>query len=323
MNMNFRKFIFAAVAAAVTVTGVSANAAQLSGDAKSAIPYDVQQLIAMDYRAMENSPVAMSMKSKLMPPELKSFELALNNSGLDVSRDVDVLVFAAIRSKVASSNADGTLTLGIAQGQFQTTKIMANFTKQKIKPTMIRTTAVYPLGSAGMGLVFLNPSTMLFGSKPAMTAAIDARDGLQPNVLSNSTMMDSMNAVDSEAIWSLLDAKGSQVVLKSLLGEAAGLADFDTVKQRLQGARYTMGFSNGVRFKMDVLTGDPISAAGMSTLLQGAVLYKKTSGTDVEKQALNATTVSSSGDILTAEYRSSDDQFNNLLQSSLFQSVVK
>jgi hypothetical protein len=329
--MNIRRLTTAATIAAIIITAAtSANAAQLSPDAKSAIPHDVQQLIAIDYRAMENSPVAMSMKDRLMQPELKTFESALRNSGLDVSKDVDVLAFAAFRSKatstnasVAASTADSTHTLGIAQGQFATRAIQANFVKKQIKPIVVRGTSIYPMGSSGLQVAFLNQTTMIFGEKSAVMAAVDTRDSLQPSILTNSGLMDSMAAVDSDAIWSLLDAKGSQVVLRSLLGEAAGLTDFQTVKDRLQGARYTMEFSNGVRFKMDVLTGDPITAAAMSTLLQGAVIYKKSSGTDVEKAALNSTTVNSSGDILTAQYASSDSQFSNLLNSNLFQSVVK
>jgi hypothetical protein len=325
--MNFPKV--ATITAALLVGSLSAGAAQLSADAKAAIPHDVQQLIAIDYRAMENSPTAMSMKDRLMQPELRTFETALTRSGLNVSRDVDVLVFAAFRSHSngdngsSASTKDTTRTIGIAQGQFGTQAIQAYFTKQKIKPVMVRNTPVYAMGSAGLSVVFLNQTTMVFGEKSAVNAALDARDGLQPSLLTNNDLMDSMNSVDNEAIWSLLDAKGSQVVLKSLLGDASGLADFKTVQDHLQGARYTMDFNNGIRFKMEVITGDPITAAAMSTLLQGAVLYKKTSGTDAEKEALNDTTVNSTGDILTAQYQASDSQFSNLLSSNLFQSVVR
>ena len=49
----------------------AARGAELSTDAKSAIPRDVQQIIVVDYRAMQNSPAAMSLKDRVMPPELK------------------------------------------------------------------------------------------------------------------------------------------------------------------------------------------------------------------------------------------------------------
>src|SRR5437660_1849216 len=101
-----------------------ASAAQLSSDAKSAIPKDIQQLIVVDYHAMQNSPAAMELKDRVLPPELKRLETALKSSGLKVDQDADVLAFAAFRD---SGGGQGTRIVGIAQGQFHTRDIMANF----------------------------------------------------------------------------------------------------------------------------------------------------------------------------------------------------
>src|ERR1700744_700150 len=87
-----------------------ASASELSTDSRTAIPYAVQQIIVIDYRAMQNSPVAMDLKAKLLPPELKSLERALAASGLDENHDVEQLCFAAYR---ISDNDDATKTLGI------------------------------------------------------------------------------------------------------------------------------------------------------------------------------------------------------------------
>src|ERR1700749_4467418 len=83
-----------AMAVAAAVMAPVAHAAQLSGDAKSAIPHDVQQIIVVDYRAMQNSTAAMSLKDRVMPPELKRLETALISSGLKVDSDADILAFA-------------------------------------------------------------------------------------------------------------------------------------------------------------------------------------------------------------------------------------
>ena len=42
----------------------AAPASQLSTDARGAIPHDVQQLVVIDYRAMENSPTAMDLRAR-------------------------------------------------------------------------------------------------------------------------------------------------------------------------------------------------------------------------------------------------------------------
>ena len=58
-----------AVALATIMAPTFASAAQLSSDAKSSIPKDVQQLIVVDYHAMQNSPAAMELKDRVLPPD--------------------------------------------------------------------------------------------------------------------------------------------------------------------------------------------------------------------------------------------------------------
>ena len=109
---------------------VLASASQLSTDARTAVPHEVQQLVVIDYRAMQNSAAAMDLRERVMPPELKQFDEALKKSGLNDNHDVDQLAFALFRP---SASSEGLVTVGIAQGQFSLQDIMANFKKNKVK----------------------------------------------------------------------------------------------------------------------------------------------------------------------------------------------
>lgn len=316
------KITLAALATAVlaTVSAIPAHAVALTNDAQSAIPQNVQQLIDIDYRAMENSPTAMQMRARLLPPQLKQLEEALEHSGLNADQDIDSLCFVAYRPNNSDSE---TRTLGIAQGQFSVRQILANFTLKKIKPLKVRNNSIYPMGDSGMLVTFLNPTTMLFGSLDALRPALDARDGIAPSLQNNSQMMSAMQSVQGQPIWSVLDQKGTQFMMNSLLGQASQIGNFDAVKDRLLSSDYTMNFNNGVKFAMNVNTPDTITAATMSSLLNAAVLYEKLSGTPVEKQALTATSVDSSGGTLEVRFSATDDEFSSLLSSPLFQSVVR
>jgi hypothetical protein len=305
-----------AVAGLMLALALPATAAQLGEDARAAIPKDVQQLIVVDYHAMQNSPAAMDLKARVLPPELKQLETALRTSGLDENHDIEELAFASFR------NNGNTRIVGVAQGQFSLEDIMANFKKRKVKPLAYRENKVYPMGQSGMQVVFLNPTTMVFGQTDSLKAALDARDGMQPSFLNNHAMLDQMASVDTQAVWSLLDQEGTQTMMRSVMGDASNLTDYDTVKKRLLSSRYSMDFDNGVKFTLDVITPDTISAATMASLLNAAALYKKVSGTAAEKQAIENTTINSSGGTLDVRFASSDSQFSSLLQSSLFQSVV-
>jgi hypothetical protein len=315
-----KQVVFGAAAAMLGASlAVPAHAAQIDTDARSAIPHDVQQLIVVDYRVMQNSSAAMDLKARVLPPELKQLETALKSSGMNENQDVEELAFAAYRT---GTSGDNIRIIGIAQGQFQVSDILATFKKNKVKATVIRNNKLYPMGASGMLVTFLNPTTMLFGSTDAIKPALDCRDGLAPSFLTNQDMLTAMGQVDSEPIWSILDTKGTQFMMHSLLGQASQLADYDQVKKRLLNSSYTMDFNNGVKFNLFVATSDTFTAATMSSLLNAAAMYEKVSGTAVEKQAIDATTIDSTASTLSVKFSSSNSQFSSLLQSPLFQNVV-
>jgi hypothetical protein len=304
-----------------------ASASQLSTDARTAIPHDVQQLVAIDYRIMQNSSAAMDLKAKVMPPELKQFEEALRKSGLndknDIDQYVDQLAFALFRPKGSGADSGEVVdTLGVAQGQFPTQDILANFKKKAVKATLVRTNRIYPMGKTGMVVCFVDPSTMVFGGLQAVKAALEARDGSTGNLLTNAPMMDAMKSVDSEPLWSILDQKGTQTMMGQILGQAGPMADFETVQKRLDLSWYSMDFQHGVKFDLTLSTGDSFSAATISSLMNAALAYRKLSGSEAEKQALSATDITSEAGRLTVHFSTSDTEFASLLQSPLFQSMV-
>lgn len=306
--------------ASVLVAGGSlAFAAQLTTDARGAIPHDVQQLVVIDYHAMQNSPAAMDLRNRVMPPELKQFDDALSHSGLNENHDVDELAFALFRP---SPGSDALQTVGIAEGQFDTQTILANFRRQKVKATMVRTNSVYPMARTGMMLCFVDPSTMIFGDKDAVTKALDARDGVAASLLTNGSLMNAMQSVDSYPLWSILDDKGTQTIMKQLLGEAGSVADFDSVRKRLEASWYSMDFQHGVQFDLTIETGDSFTAATVSSLMSAALMVRKMSATDTEKEILNNTDIASSSGNLTVHFATSNTEFDSLLQSPLFKSMV-
>jgi hypothetical protein len=299
------------------------QAAQLSTDARTAIPHDVQQLVAIDYRAMQNSSSAMGLKERVMPPELKQFDEALRKSGLNGNEDfdqfVDQLAFALYRPK---GETEQLSTVGVAQGQFPMQDILANFRKLKIKAMLVRTNKLYPMGKTGMVACFVDPSTMVFGSPDAVKASLEARDGSAPSLLTNVPMMDAMRSVDSAPLWSILDQKGTQTMMRQILGEAGQVTDFETVRKRLVASWYSMDFQHGVKFDLTIATGDSFTSATIASLLSAAVAYRKVSGSEPEKQALTATDVHSDAGKLSIHFATSDTEFASLMQSPLFQSMV-
>ena len=304
-------------AVGLVVMSASAWALPLGTSMRSVIPSDLQQLISVDYRALHDSPTAQQLKQQVLPQSLKQFETALKGVGIDADRDVDQLTFAAYRQ-----GKSGIRTVGMAQGSFQSKTILKRMTVKKIKPIKYRTSDIYSMGN-GMMMTFLDDNTLLFGDDGAVKGALDARDGVAPNFDSSSTMADMMSAVDGAPVWSLLDQQGTQNMMRSALGDAAKVADYDTVKKRLVGSCYTMTFSNGVDFDLDVITSDSMTAATMSSLIKAGMMYKKMNATPVEKTAIDAVTVNSDSSKLQLHFKSDDKQFQSLMHSELFAAVSR
>jgi hypothetical protein len=172
-------------------------------------------------------------------------------------------------------------------------------------------------------MTFLDDSTLLFGDMAALKGALDTRDGYSSSLDSNQQIADMIGSVDSGTVWSVLDQQGTQNMMRSALGDASKLADYETVKKRLLGSRYTMNFSNGVAFDLDVVTSDSMTATTLSSLVRAGVLYRKMTANATEKMALESVTVNSDSSNLQLHFRTDDKKFQALLHSELFAAVSK
>jgi hypothetical protein len=289
----------------------------MGSTARSVIPSDVQQIISVDYRSLRNSETALALKQQVLPENLRQFESALKGVGVDPDKDVEQLTFASYRDAKR-----GVRVVGVAQGIFPTKAFLKKMRLQKVKPYKIRNTDLWPMGSA-MNMTFLDENTLLFGDRTALQGALDARDGYSSTLDSNANIADMIGSVDGGTVWSVLDQAGTQNMLRSALGDASSLADYDTIKKRLLGSRYTMNFNSGVNFDLDVVTSDSTTAATLSTLVKAGVLYRKMTASPTEKVALDSVTIDSDSSNLQMHFKSDDKKFQSLLHSDLFAAVSK
>ena len=294
-----------------------AAAAPLSNNARTVVPNAIQQIISVDYRELRDSQTARALKDKVMPDNIKQFENALRGVGIDPERDAEQLTFVSYRAQ------KGVLRgIGIAQGPFRQKDFLAKAKSKKIKPQKYLLSDIYPMGS-GMDMVFLDPTTILFGDIDAVKGAIDVRDNGAESLASNNTIDSLITSVENATVWSVLDQAGTQNMMRSALGQAGSLTDFDTVKKRLLASDYVMNFTNGVTFDLNVKTSDNVTAASMSGLMKAGVLFKKMSGSPTEKLALENTTVDSSNDVVSMHFKTDDQRFQALMNSDLFAAVAK
>ena len=293
----------------------SAFAAPLSSNARTVIPSAVQQIISVDYRALRGYPTALALKNRVLPDNLKQFETALRGFGIDPNKDVEQITFVTYRPAKGGLSA-----IGIAQGPFKQKEFLVKMKAKGVKPEKYGLSFLYPMGT-GMQVVFLDASTIVFGEGQALKGAIDVRDKGAESLASNNSINDLITDSDSATIWSVLDQQGTQYMMKSALGQASSLADYDVVKRRLIASDYVMNFDNGVTFDLNVKTSDNMTAASLASLLKAGMMYRGMNATPTEKLALESMTVDNQHDLLQMKFKTDDQRFQALLKSELFASV--
>src|SRR6202045_117851 len=224
----------------------AAMAMPLNSSARAVVPGELIQLISVDYRALKDSPTAMALKQQLLPDNLKQFEGSLKGIGIDPDKDVDTLTFASFRA-----GKQGVRGVGVAAGPFNMKAVLKKIKLQKVVPKKYGTADIYPM-DGGFVMTFLDDSNLLFGDGTAIRVALDTQNGQFMGLDTNGKMADMMSSVDSAPVWSILDQQGPQNMMRSALGDAAKVADYETVKKRLLGSRYAMNFSSGVNFDLTV-----------------------------------------------------------------------
>jgi hypothetical protein len=301
--------------AAVLLCATAGYAMPIASSARAMVPSEIQQLIGVDYRALKDSPTAQQLKEQVLPDNLKELETSLKAIGIDADHDLEQLTFASFRT-----GKQGIQTIGVAQGSFSAKAVLKKMRVKKIAGAKYGTAILYPM-QGGLVMTFLDDNTLAFGTQPSLQSALDTRDGKRSSLDSNPQMAEQMAAVDGAPVWSILDQQGTQNMMRSALGEAAKVADYDAVKKRILASRYTMNFQNGVTFDLSVLTSDSMTAATLSSLVKAGMLYKKINASPIEKTAIDATTVDSDSSNLQVHFKSDDQKFQSLMHSELFAAV--
>jgi hypothetical protein len=303
--------------AVLILCATGSYAMPIASSARSMVPAEIQQLIGVDYRALKDSPTAQALKEQVLPENLKQFEAALKGIGIDAEHDLDQLTFASFRS-----GKQGLQVVSVAQGSFSAKAVLKRMKLKKMMSTKYGTTLLYPM-SDGLVMTFLDDNTLAFGTQASLKSALDARDGKRPTLDSNPQMAEQMAAVDGSPVWSILDQQGTQAMMRSALGDASKIADYETLKKRILASRYTMSFQSGVNFDLSVVTSDSITAATLSSLVKAGMLYKKLNASPIEKTAIDSTSVNSDSSNLQVHFKTDDQKFQSLLHSELFAAVSR
>jgi hypothetical protein len=312
--------------AALIVTAaccIPSTATPLATSARTVLPSRIQQILSVDYRSLRNSSSGMALKKQVMPSNLKSFERSLRKMGIDPDRDLEQITFVSYRTDSLTAKKrkfEILRSFGVASGIFESKTLRDRMKTKKVRAKKYRDNLIWPAGN-GFQVVFLDDSTMLFGEPNAVKDGLDVRDGEKPGVAYSPEIAKNIADAEAAPIWSVLDQEGTQNMLRSVLGQASALADYESIKKRLLGSFYSLDLQRGVDFGLDVGTADSFTAGTLSALLNAGLLYKKAAGTPAEKSAVEGMKIKSDSSHLELKFQADDSKFQALMKSDLFQAV--
>ena len=313
------------MAAAVAMLAPLAWASPLSPTARNLIPSDVRQIISVDYRMARTFKTAMTLKAQALPDNLKEFEAALEAVGVTPDQDVESLTFASFDDPKEKLE-DGSEKLdmvAVVAGSFSSKRVLTVLSLKKIKPYKYRDFDLYPV-SKTLTLSLLK-GILLVGNDNALKTVLSVDAGRTPNLDSNPDLIAGIKSVEKSTVWSVLDQKGTQKMLSSVLGDVGKRPEFATVKQGILGSHFTMNFRSGIHFDLGFVTSDRLTAAKLSTVLKAGVLYKKVTANPEQSSALNYISVtakpvtpSSNRSVLKVRFRADPQESEALLLTRCF-----
>jgi hypothetical protein len=297
-------------------------AAPLSPEAKAIIPAGTGQLISLDYRMLRKFEAAMTLKGQVLPDNLKQFEIALQNISLYPDSDLETLAFGSFDDEKQSRH-----TVAVASGSFSAMTVLTQLRLHKLSPRKYRDYDLYPL-SKKLVLTVLGEGSLLMGDAVGMETVLTFRDNHAPTIDTNKALTEIIKPIEKATVWSVLDRASTQRLLISVLGDDPKVADVARIKEKVLGSYFRMNFRGGIRFDMNVLTADPVTSAGLTSLLKMGILYKKIIANPAQKLALDNVTVASklvSQDSekseLQMQFKATDQQLGTLLHSHCFTAI--
>lgn len=301
----------------LSLAAAAAWGAQLSGTAQAVLPQATRQIISIDYHRLAADPVAQQLEAQVLPGQMRGLEALLRRGGIQPANDLNRLTFATYDTGKSIG------LIGVAEGNLGGLQLSRFFQKTAKQPQPPQIDGVSVYSSGGLTFFLPDSATMVFGTHEAVAEAIATEQGAPP-LGANEEMTNLIAGTQSSDVWSVLDAAGSQAMVRSMIGNALGGLGPSLIDKHFGGARYTIAFENQVQVNLELMTTDALSAAAVTTGMNAAIALREKQETNPEVKALlGQIEVDSAGDHAFLQVSSPESSLAGLMHSDLMQTIVR
>jgi hypothetical protein len=333
------------LALALTFGGMArvAEAGSLSASVLGMFPKNVGEIGYADLKTARQASWFPQFEAQVLPVRFSYFERFVSSAGLDLSKQVDEIAWAAAAAPAqpASNGADaaaaggppatpqkfrGEAVVGIALGNFQPDLIDSFFKTQKLPMVTVRGYTLYAFGSGvspgDLFFFFLDQNTVAFGQREPLESLIAVHFGDEESFLANDTLSPLVDEVNGDGtMWAAMDKNYAQTAIGRLLPDVAQFPGANTLLGNVKGMTVTAQTDPEMDLEITPLCASANDALTLAQLLQAGLLYKhyQVAQTDPDMaRVIDATSVSADGDHLKIRTQLSNDLVLSLLRNSAF-----
>jgi len=299
-----------------------AAAGSLSTDVIGMFPKEIGEFAYADLRAARQHPWFTQLRDQLLPANFREFEQFLSSAGIDPPTPVDEMAWAAI----APSKDMGEQVVGVALGSFTPTASEERFKRQKLASVEVHGYKLWAFGS-GVGandilFFFLDSNTAAFGNRSALEKLIDVHFGGSESLLTNNELFPLIkDANGNGTVWAVLNKTYTHIAMGQLLPQASQFPQASAIVDRLKAMEIHVQTGDGLDTQFQAVCNTVDDANTLAAALQAGVMLRRYQEAqqhpDVAK-ALDAVSVTPTGDHIKVDIPITEDQLQVLIKSRAF-----
>jgi hypothetical protein len=320
-------FVTAIILASFAWSSV-ARAGSLPTEVIGIFPPDVAEFAFADLQQARSLAWFPQLQKRVLPDQLRQFELFLASPGMDRDSRIEQLAWALVPRSSASqspqSDTGSQESVIVALGQFSPESTAAYFKARQRTVVSVRDHFLYPLnGGSGVGgtlVWFVSSTVAVLGERKELERVISISDNEQPNLLSNPNLAPLISRANPRSvIWGVLSAASASLEMQAILPPLAGFSQSQQLFSKVHAFTLEIDADRGTQSIFEAICASPDDASMFAALLQAASLYQS-SRTDQPNQGMTAllsqARVAASTDRLDVTLALTDDQVVDLLQSN-------
>jgi hypothetical protein len=232
----------------------------------------------------------------------------------------------AAPSTPAPAPPGGEQIVGIALGNFSPSSAEKYFEQQKLPVVKIRGYSLFAFGTVtgptDIFFFFIDSNTSAFGHRQLLEKLIEVRYGGEESLLRNDRLAPLVDEVNGRGVvWAVTDESYTRLGIRQLLPEAGQFPDAEKLFARVKAMTIEVLADRGIETRMNAVCGSTDDANTLSQLLQAGLVYRRyqeaQSNPDLAR-AIDASTVTASGDRLQVGIALTDDLLIALLRRNTF-----